>query len=132
MAQSVYTVFNNIVADMLTDMSERFPGNRELAACLAFHRMACKANIRLPYEKFVEFAVVPYGDRLFAHDDAFFMEEQYEHLAGEEGSGFVDALKRLWSHMSPEDRQSVHDYLDLVLAVHGKLADPRASPPARG
>lgn len=123
MAQSVYTVFNNIVSDMLTDMSERFPGNKELAACLTFHKMACKANIRLPYEKFVEYAVVPYGDRLLAHDDAFFMEQRYDHLTtGEEGSGFVEALKRLWKHMSAEDRQSVHDYLDLVLSVHGKLA----------
>ena len=122
MAQSVYTVFNNIVSDMLSDMSERFPGNKELAACLTFHGMACKANIRLPYDKFVEFAVVPYGDRLLAHDDAFFMEQRYDHVTGEEGSGFVEALKKLWKHMSAEDRQSVHDYLDLLLSVHGKLS----------
>lgn len=123
MAQSVYTVFNNIVSDMLTDMSDRFPGNQELSACLTFHKMACKANIRLPYEKFLEYAVIPYGDRLLAHDDAFFMEQSYENVAGESGSGFVEALKRLWQHMSGEDHQSVHDYLDLLLSVHGKLSE---------
>lgn len=131
MAQSVYTVFNNIVTDMLSDMSDRFPGNRELAACLTFHRMACKANIRLPYEKFVEYAVLPYGDRLLAHDDAFFMEERYDHVTGEEGSGFVEALKKLWTRMSAEDRQCVHDYLDLVLSVHARLSGAAAAAAAQ-
>lgn len=131
--QSVYTVFNNIVSDMLSDMSERFPGNKELAASLAFHRMACKANVRMPYEKFVEYAVVPYGDRLMAHDDAFFMEANYDNVTGAEGSGFVDALKKLWKHMSDDDRKGVHDYLDLVLSVHSKLSgDARISSAARG
>jgi hypothetical protein len=130
MSQSVYTVFNNIAHDMLTDMSDRFPGNQELAACLAFHNMACKANIRLPYEKFVEYAVVPYGDRLLAHDDAFFMEQSYEKVTGERGSGFVEALKNLWKHMAEDDRQSVHDYLDLLLSVHGKLSQTSSAPPA--
>eukprot|EP00873_Tetraselmis_striata_P043764 jgi/Tetstr1/464028/TSEL_008833.t1 len=126
-------VFNSIVDDMLSDMSNRFPGNKELAACLTFHRMGAKANVRLPYEKFVEYAVIPYGDRLLAHDDAFFMEKSYDDLQSGHRSGFVEELKRLWTHMSEEDRRSVHEYLDLALAVHSKLSLGGAvSPASRG
>ena len=105
---------------MLTDLTAKFVGNRELAACAAFHRMACKANIKLPYEKFVEYAVTPYGDKLVSHDDAFFMDHDY-NISGEEGTGVVSALKKLWTHMSVDERQRVHDYLDLLLAVHDSL-----------
>ena len=118
---SPYTIFNNVVSDMLSDLTARFSGNNELAACQMYHRMACKANIKLPYEKFVELAVVPFGDRLVSHDDSFFMEKQY-NVVDEEGCGIVDALKRLWRHMSDEDKQRVHDYLDLLLSVHAGLA----------
>jgi hypothetical protein len=118
---SLYTAFNNVVSDFLADMAARFPGNAQLAACLAFHGMACKASVRMPYEKFVEFAVVPYGDRLFAHDDAFFVDKSYDEVAGD-GAGFVDAMKKLWGYMAEEDKQSVYGYLDLLLAIHGKLS----------
>ena len=121
MTKSAYTVFNSVVSDMLGDMAERFPANKQLASSLAFHQMACKANIRIPYERFVEYAVKPYGDRLLAHDDSFFMEQSFGEF-GEEGTGFIEALKRLWAQMTPEDRQSVHDYLDLLLSVHGRLS----------
>lgn len=124
--QSVYTVFNNVVTDMLTDMSERFPQSRELSACATFHGMASKANVKLPYDKFVEYAILPYGDRLVAHDDAFFMDQGYEDVAGSEGSGFVSALKGLWKHMSPDDKKCVHDYLDLMLSVHDNISRGRA------
>jgi hypothetical protein len=118
---SPYTIFNNVVSDMLSDLTARFSGSKELSACQMYHKMACKANIKLPYEKFVELAVVPYGDRLVSHDDSFFVEKQY-NVADEEGCGIVDALKKLWKHMTAEDRQRVHDYLDLLLGVHAGLA----------
>lgn len=122
MSLSVYTMFNNVAADMLTDMAERFPGNKEMAACVVFHKMASKANVRLPYERFLEYAITPYGDRLIAHDDAFFMDTSYDDIAGERGSRFIEALKRLWSEMSEDDRKSVHDYLDLLMSIHGKIS----------
>nr|WRJ69847.1 hypothetical protein TetV2_00402 [Oceanusvirus sp.] len=118
---SLYTAFNNVVADLLSDMTQRFPGNQELSACLTFHNMACKANIRLPYEKFVEFGVVPFGEKLFAHDDAFFMDKSYDDLS-ESGAGLVHAMKSLWTYMNAEDREAVHDYLDLLLSVHQKIS----------
>lgn len=118
---SLYTAFNNVVTDMVTEMSSRFPGNKELSACLTFHNMAAKANIRLPYEKFVEYAVVPYGQKLIDHDDAFFYEKSYDNLS-KEGAGLVGAMKALWSWMSPEEKKAVHDYLDLLLSVHFKIS----------
>lgn len=122
---SPYTIFNNVVSDMLSDLTARFIDNRELSACEVFHKMACKANVKMPYESFVEFAVVPFGDRLVLHDDAFFMEKEYG-TGGDGGSGLVDALKKLWKHMSGDDKQRVHDYLDLLLSVHGTIAAARA------
>ncbi|AUF82737.1 hypothetical protein TetV_655 [Tetraselmis virus 1] len=118
---SLYTAFNNVVVDMLSDMIRRFPGNKELSACLTFHNMASKANIRLPYQKFVEYAIMPYGEKLFAHDDAFFYEKSYDEFT-DEGAGLVEAMKHLWSYMTEEDKQCVHDYLDLLLSVHLKIS----------
>jgi hypothetical protein len=117
---SLFTAFNNVVADLLSDMTRRFPSNKELSACLTFHNMACKANIRIPYDKFVECAVNPYGEKLFAHDEAFFMDKSYD--LSETGAGLVDAMKSLWSFMSTEDKQCVHDYLDLLMSVHRKIS----------
>lgn len=116
----MYTVFNNVVNEMLTDMTERFPSNKQLAACQTFHGMALKMNHKMPYEKFVEYAVIPYGDKLFEHNDTFFMDQHYN--LDPESTGFVDALKQLWKDMNEQDRTSVHNYLDLLLSIHQRIS----------
>lgn len=119
----MYKMFNNVASDMLSDIADRFPRNKEMAACVAFHKMASVANVRLPYERFLEYAIIPYGDRLKAHDDAFFMETTYDDAAGDSGARFIDALKGLWAEMTEDDRQSVHQYLDLLLSIHCKISE---------
>ena len=64
-----------------------FPGNKELSACLSFHSSV--QGQRAPAVREVRRVRGGlYGDKLFARDDAFFMDKHYEDLT-EQGAGLV-------------------------------------------
>lgn len=124
MSEASFSVFNNVVTDLVSSLMARFPDNAELASVLACHRMAALGNEKTPYRLFLEHVIRPHGDRLRAHDSEFFVERDYSDKESgfPGGASIVAAMKRLWGDMTYDDKQGVYAYIDLLTSVHDNIA----------
>ena len=133
----LFTAFNNAVVDFLRDLSATFPGCKPISAAREFYEMGIKANKRAPLTLIHDLMMVPYGEHIRAHNEAFFMEKDYAgDLArgggapvggapGASGQDVVVILKGLWKDMTPEDKRCVFDHLDVIVELYDTiLASP--------
>jgi hypothetical protein len=86
------------------------------------HAVGCRANLRLPFVKFREHVMMPYGDmvRNVRQDEQFLLNENYSEAPS---NGVVEVLKSVWRDMPPGDKACVLDHLELVVAVYDRISE---------
>lgn len=109
----VAQAFKLKAGELVTKLQERFPG-RLVVAGIAL----AQASDQFVLDQYIANVHVPYGDRIRARDEQFFMTVD----PVEDPMNMTSLLRGLWSEMSEEDRSVVWRYLD----IFEKLAD-RAS-----
>lgn len=129
----LYTAFNNAVVEFLRDVSSTFPGCKPISAAREFYEMGIKANKRAPLTLIHDLMMVPYGEHIRAHDEAFFMDHDYAgDLARAGGNGghggvapsgqdVIVILKGLWKDMTPEDKSCVFQHLDVIVDLYDTI-----------
>ena len=116
-----FRAFNAATEDFLKDLRLAFPKNKELRTLQAAHEMAQGSSLRLPLETFARVVVAPYGDRLRAKDEGFFLAHDYREDCREGGAAAEDVVatvKGLWGTMTPGHRDAALAHIDRLLSVH--------------
>lgn len=104
-------------ADELTDvLLARFPGRLAIAA-----RMERAMPARAMFDSYIKDVHEPFGDRIAARDETFFMTAQ----GGEFDDPVVAILRSLWGQLDATD----HDGVWAFLAVFEKLANAAVNGP---
>jgi hypothetical protein len=119
---SSYVVFNRSVLALIKEVGAVARGSAShLAAMEDFYRMAMKTNARLPFNKFLECVMAPYGERLRRHDDAFFLEEVDVSPGGAAVGDIVAVLRGAWRGMDAGGRARVLAGIDRVLEAADRV-----------
>ena len=119
---SSFIVFNRRVLALIKEVNAVSRGSAShLDAMEDFYRMAMKTNARLPFNKFLECVMVPYGDRLRRHDDAFFLEAVDVSDGGAAVGDIVAILRRAWRGLDEAGRARVLDGIDKVLDAADRI-----------
>lgn len=119
---SNYVVFNRSVLDLIKEVGAVASGSEShLASMESFYRVAMKTNARLPFNKFLECVMIPYGDRLRQHDDDFFLEAVDVSSGGATVGDIVSVLRGAWRGMDAGGRARVLAGIDRVLEAGDRI-----------
>lgn len=102
-------MFKRKVVELTTKLQERFPTR------LLFVLPVVEAtDAQEMLDNYIERVHVPYGDRLRARDETFFLTTSDL----DDPLQMVDMLRGMWHDMSATDRDAIWQYMD----VFGRLA----------
>lgn len=107
--------FNTTMKLALRMARTRLPAlEQQLTFMLMGYKMMKTVNKRWPYRYFSESIAGPYGARMRARDEPFFMEPGLFTVPGYEK--ICDELRAGWRELSDEDKSLVWDACDVLLS----------------
>jgi hypothetical protein len=81
------------------------------------------ASPKLLHEGFKERVAVPFGDRIVAKDEAFFLEANYADVAGDmqDAERVINKVKGIYRCLSEDDRAVVWKYMRVLVLLSRKM-----------
>lgn len=122
----LYTLFNNKLGDFLEDLGNVIGYLPEYSLMKTSMIMVSSINASKNHSLFAAWVKARYGEYLRAHDEHFFMQQDYADLAvyGEQqqsanASSFdlIALLKREWSKLSASDKDAIWGHLDALVQI---------------
>jgi len=126
---SVLDKFNRTFAEFVDDLIGVFPNDAEFRMVkIAIMGMTMAAPNML-HESFSKRVVVPFGDKILARDEGFFLDADYtEHVTDvdgvespEEAARLVDKVKHMYRKMGPDDQAVVWKYMRVLVLLAKKI-----------
>lgn len=117
----MYCAFNNAVRDLLDDIVSSYPEEKNITAVKQYYELCAGMNVRMPYEMVSARVLEPYGGRIRARDERFFLEKELDDSGMPDGADILRSLKLLWSRLAEEDRQCMFDHFDCILSIHDSI-----------
>lgn len=115
--------FNQTFREFADDVLKVFPHDDEFR----MYNLALNAAVLLKPDivinVFHEKVIVPFGDRILAKDETFFLNHEYDDVKNEneDASALIDKIKNYWVDMSPDDREVVWKYFRVLVHLGRKI-----------
>ena len=116
--------FNDTFSEFISDLIVAFPDDAELHMYKAAISASMCLNDRLISRVFKKYVVAPYGEKLAAKDEAFFLEHTYDDVAGEDEStiALIEKIKGYWKDLKDDDRATVWKYFRVLILLSNRIA----------
>lgn len=118
--------FNTVFVEFLDDLAHLFPNDGELSLMQLAVRAASLASPHLLQAGFHEYVVIPFGDRVLARDEAFFLaKDDYEKHATDadvDVGAMVQKIKDGYLRAADADRDAVWRYLRTLVQLSRRAA----------
>ena len=83
-----------------------------------------------PQEVFDEQVASRYGSRILERDEAFLLDETYDHVHADLDAvdvvGLIDVLKKAWKDIDPQNKEAVWRHLAVLLLLNQRCLDQDA------
>lgn len=115
--------FNRTFQEFVADLLKVYPDDADLRMYqVAVGGMLLAAPGTLQ-TGFYEHVTEPYGDRIVARDETFFLNNDYAAETEGQSSGMelVNKLKRMYATMSEADKDAVFRYMRLLVLLSRKM-----------
>lgn len=115
--------FNRTFQEFIADLLKVYPDDTDLRMYqMAIHGMLLTAEETLQ-SGFYEHVTRPYGDRIVARDESFFLNNDYadETHGGTNEVELVNKLKTMYATMADADKDAVCKYMRLLVLLSRKI-----------
>ena len=119
--------FNTNMRSFVSDLQKIYPSDQDIMALKQGISVTNMIDNRKAMNMFEAHVSKPYGDRLLARDEAFFMTggfesdmSKYEAIIGIEsdsGSTLLTKLRGYWSTMDVANKKTVWDYFRVLINI---------------
>jgi len=115
-----HSLFNKKFEEFLNDLVATYPEETDLRAMRSMLEWTIKAmGPKVPQEMFDSCVAVPYGDKIIARNESFFLEEcPYDTRYAD--INIVNKLKAKWKVLSDENKEVVWKYLLVLMVLNSK------------
>jgi hypothetical protein len=115
----MYQMFQNKLQDFLDDLRPALgtlPEYNLLTTSMKF--ISPEKN----YAFFNTFVAVPYGARLIAKDEGFFLDSSFAPGSGKSDSiNLIVMVKEAWSSLSAQDRDAIWAHLSVLMLIRDRI-----------
>lgn len=117
-------LFNKNADEFMTTLKHRYPEEEEFRFFHDSLGHVARHTPREPIDKFYGIVAVPYGARLLAREETFFLQADFsEDLGGKTWDDIIMKLRLYWRDMSAESRGVIWDYLSVFVRLAQRYAD---------
>jgi len=116
--------FNRTFNEFCNDLIGVFPEDAEFQmAKLAVTGLSFAAPTAL-HDGFRNRVVVPFGDKILARDEGFFLDVDYRNHTSdmEDSERIVNKIKHMYRQMNTDDRAVVWKYMRVLVLLSNKIA----------
>jgi hypothetical protein len=118
--------FNRTFGEFVSDLISVFPNDTEFRMVQLAITGLQFASPCVLQEGFHERVVVPFGDKILARDEGFFLDADYskETADVEDAAQFIQKVKHMYRQMKEDDRAVVWKYMRVLVLLSNKIASP--------
>lgn len=112
--------FNETFEDLIDDLIQVFPNDSEFR----FYKVALKTGLmadKTIVSKFFHEKAQHMSDKILNKDEQFFLDKDYEELNEKDGGAIVNKLKRCWTSLSDDNKETVWKYLKVLVLLNKKI-----------
>lgn len=115
--------FNDTFKEFGNDIMNVFPDDDEFR----MYNVAIQASVMIHGDAIIDvfypMVVVPFGDKIIAKDESFFINHDYDDIqqAHEDAGSIIQKIKNYWSVMSDSDRETVWKYFKVLVLLARKI-----------
>jgi hypothetical protein len=114
-----FTQFNAF----LGELKQMYPDDVDFPTYLTTINLLKGTNPMLVVRYIKEHVIDVYGEKIKNHDESFFLSHGYESHAEEVDLNIVEKLKGYVQTMSPETKNAIWKYLDILTALCVKILE---------
>lgn len=120
------TLFNKKFEEFLDDLIDTFPSESDLRAMRSMLDWSIRVmGVSVPQEMFNSCVAIPYGDKIMARNESFFLEEcvydtRYADI------NIINKLKSKWTVITDENKTIVWKYMHVLMILNKKCEDAKS------
>jgi hypothetical protein len=117
--------FNSTFKEFLDDTKSVFPNDEEMVMYNTTIRAAMCIDNRMVLNIFRESVIEPFGDKILARDETFFIKRDYSDFtySNVEYDAFIEKIKTYWGEMNAENRDIVWKYFKVLILLSKKISN---------
>ena len=119
-----YDVFNDKLVEFLKDLTSSFPHVDEFRKLKAGTMCIINIDPKKPRNVFHTMVADKYRASILAKDEQFFLSHNYE-AHKDEWEDFIEELKRMWSGLDANNKDTIWKYFNLLLLISDKCTAAR-------
>jgi hypothetical protein len=118
--------FNNKLAEFVKDLGVAFPDIPDINTLRSSLVLARSLDPSLPQKLFHHHVALPFGDRILASDEGFFMQYDYQELSKIHGVeiDIVGKIKNIWHDLTDNNKDAIWKYLHVLVVLSRKCGVP--------
>lgn len=115
--------FNSTFHEFLADFSRTFPNDKQLTMYEIGLRGVLFADKTVVQNVFHDRVVVPYGDKILAKDEDFFLQNNYAEIQSDitNAADVIGKVKSYWSQLDADNKEVVWKYLKVLVHLDRKI-----------
>lgn len=115
--------FNQTFSEFVEDIIRVFPSDPDFRMYQVAIQTALMMDETLVRTVFHEKVVVPYGDKILARDDSFFLSHTYDEVTSEHNNAtdLINKVKDYYGQMKEEDQETVWKYFRILVLLDRKI-----------
>lgn len=115
--------FNQTFREFGEDIIKVFPNDNEFHMYNMAIQAAVMINPEIVLNIFHERVIVPFGERILAKDESFFLSHDYNDVktSHEDASAIIDKVKSYWTVMNDTNREVVWKYFKVLVRLGQKI-----------
>jgi hypothetical protein len=115
--------FNQTFREFGDEIVKTFPDDNEFRMYNVAIQAALLIKPDVVLDIFHSRVIVPFGDRILARDESFFLDHTYGEVTAdiEEAAAIIDKVKSYYKDMSDENREIVWQYFRLLVKLGNRI-----------
>lgn len=118
-----YALFNLKFQEFLEDLVATYPEETDLQVMLNMLTWTVSVmGPKVPQEMFHSCVAIPYGEKINARNESFFLEEcHYDTRYAD--INIINKLKSKWKQLTPDNKDIVWKYMFVLMALNKKCVE---------
>lgn len=116
--------FNQTFSEFMEDIIRVFPNDSDFRMYHIALQTALMLDESIVQEVFHEKVVIPYGDKILARDNSFFLTHDYSDVKSEykQANEVIEKIKTAWVSMSTDNQEVVWKYFKVLVLLDQKIS----------
>jgi len=116
--------FNRTFKEFVDDLITVFPNDTQFRMVKLTIGAMLMASPNMLYEGYRDRVALPYGEKILAHDEGFFMDANFNEQTTdiEDAGKVIDRIKQMYRTMNETNRAVVWKYMRVLTLLSNKIS----------